>query len=117
MLAKELTKTLLLLMTVFAVVSPVVAVPVVARVTVEVPSLDVVLAIAVTSFNCKRVMISQLIDFTSYISNRKTSFDVFLPCYKGWCILLTNQNRQGRQCQQQQKLRQQPAEVDIRIHV
>ena len=114
MLAKELTKTLLLLMTVFAVVSPVVAVPVVARVTVEVPSLDVVLAIAVTSFNCKRVVKSQLIDS---ISNRKTSFDVFLPCYKGWCILLTNQNRQGRQCQQQQKLRQQPAEVEIRIHV
>ena len=56
MLAKELTKTLLLLMTVFAVVSPVVAVPVVARVTVEVPSLDVVLAIAVTSFSCKRVI-------------------------------------------------------------
>ena len=51
MLANELTKTLLLLMTVFAVVSPVVVVPVVARVTVEVPSLEVVLAIAVTSFN------------------------------------------------------------------
>ena len=60
MLAKELMKTLLLLMTVFAVVRPVVAVPVVARVTVEVPSLAVVLAIFVTSFNCKRAMKSQL---------------------------------------------------------
>ena len=59
MLAKELIKTLLLLITVFAVVSPVVAVPVVARVTVEVPSLEVVLAIAVTSFNYK-----ELIDYT-----------------------------------------------------
>ena len=59
MLAKELTKTLLLLITVFAVVSPVVAVPVVARVTVEVPSLEVVLAMAVTSFNYK-----ELIDYT-----------------------------------------------------
>ena len=56
MLAKELTKTLLLLMTVFAVVSPVVAVPVVARVTVEVPSLEVVLAIFVTSFNYKELI-------------------------------------------------------------
>ena len=59
MLAKELIKTLLLLITVFAVVSPVVAVPVVARVTVEVPSLEVVLAMAVTSFNYK-----ELIDYT-----------------------------------------------------
>ena len=50
MLANELIKFLLLLMTVFAVVRPVVVVPVVARVTVEVPSLDVVLAIAVISF-------------------------------------------------------------------
>ena len=56
MLAKELIKTLLLLITVFAVVSPVVAVPVVARVTVEVPSLEVVLAIAVTSFNYKELI-------------------------------------------------------------
>ena len=56
MLAKELTKTRLLLMTVFAVVSPVVVVPVVARVTVEVPSLDVVLAIAVTCFNYKELI-------------------------------------------------------------
>ena len=56
MLAKELMKTLLLLMTVFAVVRPVVAVPVVARVTVEVPSLEVVLAIFVTSFNYKELI-------------------------------------------------------------
>ena len=56
MLAKELIKTLLLLITVFAVVSPVVAVPVVARVTVEVPSLEVVLAIFVTSFNYKELI-------------------------------------------------------------
>ena len=51
MLANELTKTLLLLMTVFAVVAPVVVVSIV---TVEVPSLDVVLAMAVTSFSCKK---------------------------------------------------------------
>ena len=53
MLAKELIKTLLLLMTVFAVVAPVVVVSIV---TVEVPSLAVVLAILVTSFNYKRAM-------------------------------------------------------------
>ena len=50
MLANELIKFLLLLTTVFAVVRPVTVVNVVARVTVEVPSLDVVLAIAVISF-------------------------------------------------------------------
>ena len=58
MLAKELIKTLLLLITVFAVVTPVAVVE--ARVTVEVPSLAVVLAIFVTSFNCKRAIKSQL---------------------------------------------------------
>ena len=57
MLANELIKFLLLLMTVFAVVRPVVVVPVVARVTVEVPSLDVVLAIAVISFTYTEVKI------------------------------------------------------------
>ena len=62
MLAKELMKTLLLLITVFAVVTPVAVVE--ARVTVEVPSLAVVLAIFVTSFNCKRAMKSQLKNIT-----------------------------------------------------
>ena len=62
MLAKELIKTLLLLITVFAVVTPVAVVE--ARVTVEVPSLAVVLAIFVTSFNCKRAMKSQLTNNT-----------------------------------------------------
>ena len=62
MLAKELMKTLLLLITVFAVVTPVAVVE--ARVTVEVPSLAVVLAIFVTSFNCKRAMKSQLTNNT-----------------------------------------------------
>ena len=64
MLAKELMKTLLLLMTVFAVVTPVAVVE--ARVTVEVPSLAVVLAIFVTSFNCKRAMKSQLTNNTHF---------------------------------------------------
>ena len=65
MLAKELIKTLLLLITVFAVVSPVVAVPVVARVTVEVPSLEVVLAIAVTSFNYEELINYRIITLKS----------------------------------------------------
>ena len=62
MLAKELIKTLLLLITVFAVVTPVAVVE--ARVTVEVPSLAVVLAIFVTSFNCKRAIRGQLTNNT-----------------------------------------------------
>ena len=60
MLANELIKFLLLLTTVFAVVRPVTVVNVVARVTVEVPSLDVVLAIAVISFTYTEVKIHKL---------------------------------------------------------